>query len=618
MRRVALLLLALVLPAAALDTLRVGGGSGQTADWSDWVRSARFVSVAEDSVWTWRATPGDNLALDALARGGRIAARVIVLTNSGTTPAIRDRRGLDRWMDGDATTAWAPEDDVLLPGDAVAATRNTTFYLDLGATFRVDRIRFYPRLDAEHRGLILGRFEVMTASGDGDLEAGPYRSVPGLSFTTFSPNRQPVVDASFARRDVRYVRLRSAETEPWEIAEFEVLAEGTVPPGELLSEPLFVPGGFPIWGSVSWDGGALASLPVTVQTRTGPDDEPLLYYLQRGDELEQVTEEDYEDFNPLDHPGSAQVDLGPVLPNPSWSLWQSVADGQVLSPAPRRFLQFRLLFPDPGTRVQSLFFEYVGQPLADDLIAEVWPLTVDVATETAFTLSLEVQIDPGRGDTGFRYIDVRTPAAVRRVRQVRVDDEPVVFTPTVDTDGFSVDIWERIAQSGSFVQIDFDATVLRDGAAFEVRARDVRPADEEGGQETESVYQTARPGDVDVLTPGGELVVRLTESQGGLVQGLQAPSAFTPNGDGINDVFEISYHLLKMTRPVPVAFEVYDLAGRRLAHGVSAAQNGTFARLWSGRTDAGEEAAPGLYLYRVRVDADAGQESRTGVVHLVR
>ena len=595
-------------PALALDTLRVGGGTGQTSDWSRVMASSRFVGVSEDSIWTWQTEPNTNLALGIAARGGTIGAKVSVPTILGYEDAIRERPGLMNWIDADGATAWGPDEDM-------EVNRRGTVFIDLGATFRVDRIRLFPRLDREHRGLILGRFEIGAISElvEAPLDA-PFRTIPGLSFSTFSPNRQPVIEATFERRDMRLIRLQSREGEPWEIAELEILAEGTVPPGQFVSEPLFIRGGFPVWGRVFYDGGDLGDLPITMQTRTGPDDEPLHYFLRRGDELEQVSHRDYLGFVPLDFAGAASVELGPTRPNPKWSPWQTVVDDLVLSPAPRRYLQFRLSMAEPGTRIGSLFFEYVEQPLADDLIAEISPLLVDTGVETEFTLSMEVHLDPGRGDTGFRYLQVRTPAVIGRVLRVRVDDEEAVFTPTYDDEGFTVDIWERILQSGSFVQVIFQATALRDGTSFEVRAVDLRP--EDGAIET--VYQTARPGDVDPLWPGGELVVRLRGEEAGLVDGLHASAAFTPNGDGINDFFEISYNLLKLTRPAPVSFEIFDLAGRLVARGVSQAQYGRFVRVWTGRDGSGRIVAPGLYMYRLQVNADAGKTSRLGVVSVVR
>ncbi len=602
-----LILCAPTAPTQALDTLKVGHAAAPRA-WKSIVETARFVAVSDDSIWTWQTKRGDNLAAGLSARGGLIAAQVQVLTPGGYVDAIAEREGLNNWIDGDGSTAWAPDQDEEIG-------RRAKIYIDLGAAFRVDRIRFYPRLDNEHRGFALGNFEVGANDGQqGSILNSTYRAIPGLAFSAFSSNRQPVVDVRFPRRDIRYIRLNSSNGEPWELAEFEVYAEGTVPAGEFVSAPLFIRGGYPVWGRMLYEGGDLDALPITVQTRTGPDEEPLHYFLQRGDELERVASDEYFDFDPLDFAGAAETLLGPILPNPEWSPWQTVTENLVRSPAPKRYIQFRIEMTEPGTAIGNILLEYVQLPLADELIAEISPLVAEAGVQTQFTLSLRVQLNEGRGDTGFRYLQVHTPAAIGRVVAVRIDDEEAIYTPTYDREGFTVDIWERISQSGTFVQIDFTATVLRDGTPFELRALDLRAED---GQ-IEPVYQTARPGDIDPLSLGGELQVRLRAEDSALIDALTARTAsISPNGDGINDAFEVSYNLLKLTRPAPVSFQIFDLGGRLLAQGRSLDQNGRFVRLWRGTDAGGNRVAPGLYLYRIEVEADAGTLSRQGIVNVV-
>ena len=607
-----ILFIVLWAPAAeALDTLVVGRGTYANArPWKNVVVSTRFAAVSVDSVWTWAAEQGANLTGGLAERGGAVLVEMEVPTRFGTAIEPVVRQGLPRWADGDASTAWGPDDD-----DEIG--RRGIFYIDLGATFRVDRLRFFPRLDSENSRKILGAFAVATASGEAatDAHAPRYRGVQGMVFSAFRPNRQPMVDVTFPRRDVRFIRLQSHTGEPWELAEFEVYAEGTVPMGIIESEPLFIRGSFPIWGQVFYEGGPIEGLPVTVQTRTGPDEEPLHYFLQRGDEIERVSRREYERFDPLNFAGAARLERGPIRPNPKWSTWQTVADGLVLSPAPRRYIQFRLAMAEPGTRLENLLFEYVDQPLVERLQGEISPLVVEAGVETEFTLSLEVHLNPGRGDTGFRYLQVRTPAVVGRVERVLVDDEAAVFSATYqEGEGFTVDIWKRVMQAGTFIQIVFRAGVVRDGTAFEVRALDLRPE----GNVVEPVYQMASPGDVDPFSVGGELVVRLKQGDLGLVDALRVErTVITPNGDGVNDFFAVAYNLLKLMRPVPVYFQICDLGGGLVFEGVSEDRHGRYVRLWRGTDVEGRVVAPGLYLYQVRVEADVGVEERAGVVQVI-
>ena len=153
----ALLLLFVHTSAHALDTLRVGR-TDDAMSWTSIVESAQFVGVSPDSIWTWATQRGDNLVTGLKTRGGFIAAQVQVLTPSGYVDALSERKNLDHWIDGDAGTAWGPDSDL-------EVERRGTFYIDLGAAFRVDRLRLYPRLDREHSGLVLGSFEIASSDG---------------------------------------------------------------------------------------------------------------------------------------------------------------------------------------------------------------------------------------------------------------------------------------------------------------------------------------------------------------------------------------------------------------------------------------------------------------------
>lgn len=597
-------------PLLALDTLKVGAKT--TLNWQKIRETASFLSLRPDSIWVWDTAPNTNLVTGIIARSnGGLWNRS--LPAGGAKEDLKERSGLAAWVDGDPATAWGPDEGNDL-------TRQVAIYLDLGATFRVNRIRFFPRQDREHVGLILGSFGIATNPGSGvaeNMAAVNYDTIFGFS-PTF-PNRQSIVDRSFPSREVRYILLVSQEIESWELAELEVYADGTLPTGEFVSTPLFVRGGFPIWGRVLVNGRDAAEVPILIQTRTGPDPEPVHYFVQYGDDLVKVSFDNYLAWDPTVNflaLLAPTVKLGPTLSNPAWSPWQTVTDGLVTSPSPQRYMQFRVLLSEPGTILRELSFEYVRQPLAGALKAEISPSEVEPGEETLFTLSLEAEFNKGRGDTGVRYLQVLTPAMVSQVERVLVDDQEVVYSAFYQPgEGFTIDLWHHLLQSGSFVQVLFLATVLRDGTLFQVRAMDLRH--EEAG--TETVYQNAGEEDVDPLSPGGNLVVRLRRAATSLVDTVKPlTSVFTPNGDGVNDFFEVSYNLLKLLRPAPVSFAIFDLQGRRVRQGYAGVDlAGQYRRIWDGRDEQRKIVAPGVYLYRIQVQADAGESSRQGVVQVV-
>jgi gliding motility-associated-like protein len=89
------------------------------------------------------------------------------------------------------------------------------------------------------------------------------------------------------------------------------------------------------------------------------------------------------------------------------------------------------------------------------------------------------------------------------------------------------------------------------------------------------------------------------------------PNVFTPNGDGINDVFTFSVVGAKN-----LVFGIYNRWGN-LIQTTTLQQQTTV--LWDGRTTSGEECASGVYFYTLEyTDANGDVHKKNGYVSLIR
>ena len=580
--------------ALAVDSLDVGQ-DGRLGRWDSIVEEAQFLGVARDSIWMWPAEPGENLSLRLAERGGTAVGVVTDLNGTLRVPLGT------LLYDGNAATAFDPD-------QFDALNRSTPVEIDLGAVFRVDRFRLFPRLDRQNRRRFLQVFRLYTKA------ASQAEYDPAFSYLPSVPNVEPVVEKPIDSRDVRYVLIEPSTEREWELAEVEIYGAANAPLGTYVSRPVRARYPNIVWGQVRYEGGSIENAPVSVQTRTGLDRDPEHYFrldLLAEDGLQRVNREDYHAL--------PEEEKGPVKPNPLWSSWQTVSGGLMRSPGLRRFLQFKVRLTSPGAVLRRLVFEFARPPVVGSLLAEISPSVVQPGVETRFTLSMEVHLRDARGRdlqaTGFRFLQIRTAAQVAEIERILVDDEEISFTATYEpSEGFDIDLWRHIEQTGTFVQIVFRGTVFRDYTRFEVRALDRRDAD---GQ-LEEAYQTAEERDVDPSLEGTNLVVRFADGNVPLVAQLAGTRLFTPNGDGANDAFALRYALLKVVTEAAVTLELYDLAGRRVRRAYEGMSgNGSYALAWDGTDDRGLLVPPGLYLYELRVEADEGSERRWGSVGVV-
>ena len=420
----ALLLLATHHNTAAQDSLAVGAntteGSG-SGSWFSKRESSRFVGVAADSVWMWDVAPNANLVASLDERDGAVLELVPKLF--GYT--IRHLSGGNLAVDGDGTTAF--DSDAVR---RVAFPRTRPIYVDLGGNFQVNRLRFFPRLDGRNERRFLQEFEVATSSTSLLAEFTPL-----FAFFPSLPNTQPVVDKRFDSRNVRYVRITSTSQRQWEIAEIEVYGDGSLPTGEYLSIPLRLRSANSVFGEMRLEGANDLDAPILVQTRTGSDDTPELYFVL-GEERSQLLEVSRAEY--FAAPPDSQA---AIRHNPAWSDFEVVTDHVVRSSGlqeGRSYLQFRLRMSKPDTKLERIVFEVVSPPLVLSLVAEISPTLVEPGVDTTFTLSIVANMRTDRltrSDTGFEFVQIKTAAEIERIERVLVDDRPVAYSARRDPDG---------------------------------------------------------------------------------------------------------------------------------------------------------------------------------------
>ena len=316
----------------------------------------------------------------------------------------------------------------------------------------------------------------------------------------------------------------------------------------------------------------------------------------------------------------------------------------VVSPSPRRYFQFMIEFFsdefESATGVGGISFEVLPSPFAQALIAEIVPRQAALGEKTAFTLAVFSKVRPGQ-DRGFNQLQIDTPLKVEDVGLVEVrypdgtvaeadfsgvvlDELPLRrgdFAVIEAADNSFVFEFPTVEEDDTEVRVTFDNAVLRFGTTFTARAFN-------SGEEVQIAQEVVSGNAADLgeadpdLQPLGTLfsgnLSVAVPIVGNLLVNVQAnPRVFSPNGDSINDQVAVQYDITNIARPTNVQLSIYDLAGRlvrQLYHGLDS--SGRYARLWDGKSDAGEMLPPGNYLFSVKLNAGIGQERGLGMVGL--
>ena len=364
-------------------------------------------------------------------------------------------------------------------------------------------------------------------------------------------------------------------------------------------------------GTLIWSGSRDPEAEVELRMRSGDSVESNNYwrFTFRGDEKSPfdqqgrpLTRQSYDKLNKGEKAGI-------TYDTRNWGSWSPAYDfdagvGAMQADKPRRYVQFSVDFRsirDRGSQLDYLQFAVSDPPIATQVLAEITPGAVAPGEPAAFTYVLTPVFNPR--DLGFDSIEVDTPSRPGGIDVVRIGGGEVSFeVRRLDEGGFELGIPRVDAtRTGDRIEVDFRAEVFQFGTLFSGRVFD--------SEKPHEVRQALTEGDADPQVDGDRLRVDLLELGQQSIKALRLQSAvFTPNGDGINDVVRIEYDLLNV-RAVPVAIQVFDLVGRKVGE-VDGGERGSgrFRAVWDGRGADGEFMSPGIYLLRLVVETDQGED----------
>ena len=533
--------------------------------------------------------------------------------------------------------------EVLVDGDGTTSTENRfkevgvnqrgrIFFMDLGASFPVSQIVFYPRAGEDE---FVAGYEISLNDGRTfDANDSPvYEAVRQVPI-----NRDPRVDVSFPTQLVRFIQLRVLSSNPFELAEIEVHGEGFVPRG--LYETQLIQFAQPVnYGALTFrvrkvslseegksNAGTDEQARVIVQMRNGIDETPLNYYQIADVETQSEVLVSKEEYHEL-----PSILKGSIRPDAThWSSWTEplIADSSgaysmpLDLPGPRDFFQVRLRFEgntSASMQVDSLSIVHTP-PLAALALSEVALLddpvpaggraSVPAGRDTVFTYDIRADLGEGTGFDGVRISTLIRPEFLK----LEMGDELAEIQPDsvrVDDTGLRVYFPSRRISTGEDVRlrITFRSQALLFATQFTGQLLDT----------TGSLPQRIAEGDAtrEVGTDSQE-VIFLASGESVLQSFSVSPPVITPNGDGINDSSVFSFVLIHLVQPVAAELLVYDLSGRLIKNVLSAALTaGRYTQWhWDGTNNAGDLVPPGTYIARASIEAAADEVNRMRLIHV--
>ena len=580
------------------------------------VPNARLVAVEVQSI-------GDNLTLNLLERGGAIDVVIDVFVRAeevtlGNALNLVDGSIFNRWRNGRE------------PRNTYNTWSHIT--IDLGAVYPVDFVRLITGIAirggfGEHllrtragasgpRSFSYKNYEVLTSDGTIAPDGTRRWTRHFAGYPDSENHRAGLADHQFPALPARYVRIAwlvwdatCAATVPDDAASWGCRASGSAeeiqvygegyPLAVRLHSPLIDLGSGKNLNSIEWQAQTPLGTHIEIRSRTG--NEVVEQYTFHDKNGKQVTQKRYDKLIPsfkgrIDTTRVAGADWSP------WSNIYSTSGADFQSPSPRRFMELdvRLVSNSP---TQAPRFDWLAvnftDPLASEVVGEVFPLQVAPGQETLFSYFLR----PATTRDGFDQIAIEA-TTVPRFDAAFVDGEPVEVTTEALAQGFRATFPRRI-RSRQLVELRFTAPIYLQATRFDAFLADSQKA---------QIRQLVDPGDAAPQVESSSNVVRLPVADQLFADLSFSPALITPNDDGINDQFLVSFDLINVLSARPLHLRLYDLSGRLLFAQERDGQAGHIAWHWDGRDQHGQRVPPGLYIAELHIAGDAGDRSVRRIV----
>ena len=580
-----------LLAVIAVDSLRYGETDPKAQTWywidrpladSDW----QVANIAEQPGWQVVQAGSANRALieglpgsaPDLVAGfpggtdiGGVAGGVVLKQIRGENLALGRPSNRIEAVDGDLRTAWEP------PVSSV----NFVASIDLQQRRRIRAVRVLTEGPEFAQNSLQG-YSVQVS--DNEIRW----SEVGVLHDILQFERTEVVFNPTWTRFVRIVIIDVNGVSQPKVAEIQVFGEGFAEEGVFLSEPLDLgaPDRRKNFGRIAWHADIPLRTDLSVQFRSGAA--PVAF------------------ADPQGGWSDPQVDGGILFPGPE----------------PGRFLQYRVNMesrdPEKSPLFRDLSIEYSTEDIAASTArGRVEPNRTPMGVDTTFVYTLDVEI--GAGDQGVKSLQIAVPGQAQLGRDI--DLGTAVLAEWFSTQHLLTLIFAEPLRQSTQLQIPFRTrsyAYLHRFRAFLFSPGSENPLNAAPNQDEDP--RTQRPHSWTLVT---------TTVTGQVLDQVRAnPPIFSPNGDGINDATVIELVLSRVDVARPVSMRIFDLSGRSVARlRPPALSAGTYLRLsgrerespgyWDGRDDRGNLVPPGLYLFQVKVELDAGEAVHSGYVAVI-